>query len=164
MTASATRAVLDQRQATPRPRRVLVASDFSPASAAAGRAAIELAGRERAELLILTVIDPGQLRLPGGRFRARIDQVRATREAAAGMLVARAGAAGVQASYLVWQGDPAESIIEAAASEAVDLIIVGARARDRLGRMLFGSVSRRVRRDALVPVLVVPAERHEGGA
>jgi nucleotide-binding universal stress UspA family protein len=57
---------------------------------------------------------------------------------------------------LVWEGDPAESILEAAAAEGAEVIVLGSHARGRIGRLLRGSVSHRVVRDAHVPVVVVP--------
>ena len=51
--------------------------------------AFDLAGRLGARLLVVSVIDPGSLKLPGGRFRARVDQVRERREQLAQALVER---------------------------------------------------------------------------
>ncbi len=136
-------------------RRLLLATDLSTASAAATDQAFELAARLGATLLIVSVIDPGSLRLPGGRFGARVDQVRAGREKAAQELVARGRAMGVSVSFLIWEGDPGESIVEAARSEATDLIIVGSHGRSGVGRFLIGSVSDHVVRHASCPVLVV---------
>jgi universal stress protein family protein len=39
-------------------------------------------------------------------------------------VVARARAAGAQATFLVWEGDPAEAIIEASEAEHADLIVL----------------------------------------
>ncbi len=48
---------------------------------------------------------------------------------------------GVTATYLIWEGDPAESILEASASEGADVIVLGSRRRTDLRRLLLGSVS-----------------------
>ena len=61
---------------TARIRKLLLATDLTDASAAATDQAFELASRLGASLLAVAVIDPGSLSLPGGRFRARVDQVR----------------------------------------------------------------------------------------
>ena len=103
----------------------------------------------------MSVIDPGSLRLPGGRFRQRVDQVRSEREHVAQSLVARGRSIGVAVDFLVWEGDPGESIIEAATAEAADLIVVGSHGRGTVGRFLIGSVSDHVVRNAQCPVLVV---------
>ncbi len=136
-------------------RKVLLATDLSAASARATEQALELAGRLEAELLAVSVIDPGSLRLPGGRFGTRVDQVRAQREAVAQDLVARGRRIGVQVNFLIWEGEPGESIVEAANAEHADLIVVGSHGRGTVGRFLIGSVSDHVVRHAPCPVLVV---------
>ncbi len=135
--------------------KLLLATDLSPASAAATDEAFELAGRLGVPLLVVSVIDPGQLRLPGGRFGLRVDQVRAQREIIAQDLVERGRRMGIGVSFLIWEGDPGESIIEAARAERADLIVVGSHGRGAVGRFLIGSVSDHVVRNAACPVLVV---------
>ena len=144
--------------AHPHPGRfqtVVLATDLSPTSEAATTAALDLAATLGARLLAVSVIDPGSLRLPGGRFRQRVDQVRSEREHVAQSLVARGRSAGVAVDFLVWEGDPGESIIEAAVAESADLIVVGSHGRGTVGRFLIGSVSDHVVRNAQCPVLVV---------
>ncbi len=141
--------------------KLLLATDLSPASATATDEAFELATRRRVPLLIVSVLDPGQLRLPGGRFGARVDQVRAQREQVAQDLVEQGRRAGIAVSFLVWEGDPGESIIEAARAEHADLIVVGSHGRGAVGRFLIGSVSDHVVRNASCPVLVVRARSEE---
>jgi nucleotide-binding universal stress UspA family protein len=136
-------------------RTVLLATDLSPTSEAATTAGLELAATVGARLLAVSVIDPGALRLAGGRYFARVDQVRAERERIAQELVARGRSMGVDVGFLVWEGEPGESIIEAAVAESADLIVVGSHGRGAVGRFLIGSVSDHVVRNALCPVLVV---------
>jgi nucleotide-binding universal stress UspA family protein len=135
--------------------RLLLATDLSEASASATDAAFELARRLGASLLVVSVIDPGSLRLPGGRFQARVDQVRELREQAARILVERGHRDGVEVSVLVWDGDPGDMIVEAAASEGADMVLVGSHGRGAVGRFFLGSVSEHVVRHAPCPVLVV---------
>ena len=134
---------------------MVLATDLSSTSEAATTAALDLAAMAGARLLAVSVIDPGALRLPGGRYLARVDQVRAERERFAQELVARGRARGVTVDFLVWEGDPGESIIEAAQAEGADLIVVGSHGRGAVGRFLIGSVSDHVVRNAPCPVLVV---------
>jgi nucleotide-binding universal stress UspA family protein len=140
---------------SPRIRTVLLATDLSPASEAATDQALELAATFGARLLAVSVIDPGALRLPGGRFLMRVDQVREARERTAQHLVARGRLDGVSVDFLVWEGDPGESIVDAAVSEQADMIVVGSHGRGAVGRFLIGSVSDHVVRHAPCPVLVV---------
>ena len=135
--------------------RLLLATDLSEASASATDQAFELAGRLGASLLVVSIIDPGSLLLPGGRFRVRIDQVRERREQLAQVLVERGREEGIEVSFLVWTGDPGDMIIEAAEAEHADMVLVGSHGRGPVGRLLLGSVSEFVVRNAPCPVLVV---------
>jgi nucleotide-binding universal stress UspA family protein len=144
--------------------RVLLATDLSPTSELATDWAFDLARQNDATLLIVSVIDPRELRLPGGGFRLRVDQVRERREANAQRLVQRGRAIGIPVTFLVWTGEPGESIVEAARSENADVILVGAHSRGALGRLLMGSVSEHVARHAPCPVLIVRAVPKADGA
>jgi len=137
------------------PRRVLVATDVSPTSSAAERAGIELAALAKASLIVVSVIDPSGLRLPGGHFHLRVDQVRAQRERALSQTIQDARRRGVAAHFLIWEGDAGDGVIEAAEAEGADLIVVGTRALGAIGRLLLGSVSSHVVAHARCPVLVL---------
>ena len=52
-------------------------------------------------------------------------------------------------------GAPAETIVERAAEEDVDLVVIGSHGRKGVSRILLGSVAERVVQRAPVPVLVV---------
>lgn len=145
-------------------RRVLLGTDLGPTSALATDWAFDLAHRNDAALLIVSVIDARELALPGGGFQLRVDQVRERREAAALSLVNRGRRSGVNVTFLVWTGDPAEALVEAAASERADIVLVGAHSRGALGRLLIGSVSEHVARHAPCPVLIVRSAPEAGDA
>ena len=138
-----------------RVEKLLLATDLSEASSSATEEAFELASRLGASLLVVSVIDPGSLLLPGGRFNARMDQVRERRETAAQALVERGRDVGVPVSFLVWDGDPGDMIVAAAAAERADMVVVGSHGRGAVGRLFLGSVSEHVVRHAPCPVLVV---------
>lgn len=137
-------------------RRILLATDLSAASEGATRQAIDLARDLGATLLVVSVIDPAVHGAAGGRVE-RMDQRRRSREASAQALVLRGRQAGVQVSFMIWEGEPGPSIVDAATSEQVDLVIVGSHGRGSMGRLLIGSVSDHVVRNAPCPVLVVRA-------
>lgn len=139
----------------PEIRRILVATDLSPASDQAVSRGFELARRLGTELLIVSVIDDKALAHPGPGLAPRVDQVRERREVAANALVARGRREGVPVTFLVWQGEAGPAVVEAAAAEGVDMIIVGSHNRNIVGRLLIGSVSEFVVRHAGCPVLVV---------
>ena len=134
---------------------VLLATDLSATSTMAEDEALRLAAGLRARLIAVSVIDPGSLRLPSGRFKARVDQVRAEREVEAQRLVLRARDLGIPTAFLVWEGTPGEAIVAAAESERADLVVLGTHGRTGLNRSLLGSVSDHVIRHAACPVVVV---------
>jgi nucleotide-binding universal stress UspA family protein len=139
-------------------RSIILATDLSAVSEGAADAAIRLAVEHGAALIVLSVVDPKRLRMPGGHFLRRIDQERARAEIGAQAVVRRARALGARATFLVWEGDPAETILSASESERADLIILGSHERGRLGRIVLGSISTRVSEDARCQVLVIPRE------
>jgi nucleotide-binding universal stress UspA family protein len=145
-------------EAAPPNGPIVLGTDFGPASRAAEQVAIRAARDERRDLVIVNAIDPGRLRLPGGLWRRRIDEVRAERELAAAALIARARAAGVPARVLIWTGDAASCVLDAAAAEGADRIVVGSHGRGRIARAIAGSVSTDVRGKAGCTVEVVPAD------
>ena len=134
---------------------IVLGTDFGPVSEAAEAAAIRAAADRHVELVVVNAIDPGRLRLPGGRWHARVDQVRVTREQQASALVARARSSGVLAHVLIWTGDPASCVVDAARAEGAERIILGSHGRGRLGRAIVGSVAERVIGEADCPVDVV---------
>ena len=137
--------------------RLLLATDLSSASERAADEAIRMAVESDAELLVLSVIDPGRLRLPGGVFLRRLDQERSRIEASVQQLVGRARRAGAKATFLVWEGEPAESILAAADAEGVDAIVLGSHGRGLLGRLVLGSTSTQVSEQATCRVIVIGA-------
>jgi nucleotide-binding universal stress UspA family protein len=137
------------------PRHVLLATDLSAASVRATEEALDIAARSGARLTVLSVVDPRLLRLPGGRFLRRVDQEQARIEAGVQDLVARARAAAIPATFLVWHGDPSDAILEAAEAEDADLVVMGSHGRGRLGRLVLGSTSTRVSAESTRRVLVV---------
>jgi nucleotide-binding universal stress UspA family protein len=134
---------------------IVLGTEFGAVSFAAERVAIQAARRAGVPLVIVHGIDPGRLRLPGGRFTERVDQARASRQFAAFALVERVRAAGVEPQVLIWDGDPATCIVDAARAEGASRIVVGSHGRGRLGRVLVGSVSASVAAQADCPVDIV---------
>lgn len=134
--------------------RILLATDLTEASELATDWAFALAERNGADLLVVSVIDPQEVRRESQRTGLRWDQVRDRRQAAAQELVVRGRPTGLNVTFLVWTGDPGESIVSAAEAEAADLIVVGTHGRGPIGRLFLGSVSEHVVRNAPCPVLV----------
>jgi nucleotide-binding universal stress UspA family protein len=145
----------------PRVETILVATDGSPASAAAGEEAIDLAERLDARLIVINVVNVPELTTASAVYPGTVVSAREEAEDIAREVVEQARRAGVNATFLTWEGQPGEAIVAAAEAESVDLIVVGTHGRSVVGRLLLGSVSEYVVRHAHAPVLVVrPTEAH----
>ena len=145
---------LDPRVDAESVRPHLLATDLSIGCEPAAAEAIRLAGAAGAQLIILNVIDPSRLRLPDGGFLRRVDQERSRIETGVRALVGRAQATGTGATFLVWEGDPADGILAASEAEDVDIIVLGSRPRGPGGPLL-GSTCLEVRERATRRVLVI---------
>jgi nucleotide-binding universal stress UspA family protein len=136
---------------------ILHATDFSPASRPAFRAAVALARRDRRPLRLVhahvppspfavgTAVPPTWMVL---ERRAR----RAARHALARWL-AEARRRGVRTSGEIVDGPPAEAIVRAARRIRAGVIVIGTHGRTGMRRLLMGSVAGRVLRLARCPVL-----------
>jgi nucleotide-binding universal stress UspA family protein len=143
-------------------RRILLATDLSPASNEAADQALDLANDLAAELVILHVTDRSDL--TGLRRRAASDgpggsaagdaHAGEAREEEARTLTTRARNVGIRTTFLAWEGEPGQAIVDAAWSEDVDLVVVGSHGRGTVGRLLLGSVSQHVVSNAGCPVLI----------
>jgi nucleotide-binding universal stress UspA family protein len=141
-------------------KNILLATDLTASSREATDRAIDLATRLEARLLIVNVLE--KRRLSGSGSHDRVDQARLERESHLVKVVREARDAGVTAEFMVWDGEPGAAIAEAAGAEHADLVVIGTRGRSGAERMLLGSVSDHVVRNAECPVLVVrPHKRHD---
>jgi len=136
-------------------RIATLAVDLTASSREAANEAIELAKHDGAELVVLSVVEQHNLHLPGGGAR-RVDQERDRLAAGAQTIVRKAREAGVRATYLVWEGDPAEAILDASRAEEAGVIVLGSRPRLNISRLILGSVSSEVAKRATCDVIVVP--------
>jgi len=129
-------------------RKMVVGTDGSPTATAARDAALRLAKKFRAELLILCAYDP-----PRMNRRVAEDVIRRSLDAAARQKVAATGE--------IAQADPAEMIIDAAEQENADLIIVGNKGMGQATRFRLGSVPDRVAHYAPCDLLIVDTTRSD---
>lgn len=124
---------------------VMLATDGTSTSDDATREAMRLALELGARLLVVSVV------AADGRQR----EARQELEANGLRLVVQAREVGVEASFLIWEGEPGESIVAAAEAEDADLIVMGTRGLGKMGRLILGSVSDAVIRQGRWPVVVV---------
>jgi nucleotide-binding universal stress UspA family protein len=138
-------------------RSIVCGTDGSPAANAAVQEAIDLARSEGARLHLVTAYpDPARIR-EHLATTGRDDPVNL--RLAAENILARAGrlaeAAGVEYDSHDCEADPADAILDVAADQKADLIVLGDRGLRGVTRFLLGSVSDRVTRHAPCSVMVV---------
>ena len=144
-------------------RRILHASDFSPASRPAFRRALDLARANRAGLTLVHVYSTyipvmGEGYVSGQVYDEMLAHVRTDAQRRLGRLVAQARKKGVRTKGLLLEGIAHQGIVRAARSTRSDLIVLGTHGRTGLGRMFLGSVAARVVTLAPCPVLTVRAK------
>jgi nucleotide-binding universal stress UspA family protein len=131
-------------------KRILCATDFSPASEAAVSYATALAAEADGSLLLVHVLDrpgAGRLDLEG----AALAQLRRA--------VPPDAREWCQVRETVVRGGPAAEVLRLAAEHEVGLIVTGVHGRSVLELMAFGSVTHQVVREAACPVLTVRPSR-----
>jgi nucleotide-binding universal stress UspA family protein len=146
---------------------VLVATDGTNDSEGAVEAALDLAHDTGAKLLVLTVVPEGTTEdaetddeADSRRSSSREEDEEITEaQERTDTVLDHAGEWGVEAQSIIWEGDPGETIIAAAEAEGADIIVMGTTGRGGVGRMLMGSTSDYVVRNATVPVMVVRPPR-----
>jgi nucleotide-binding universal stress UspA family protein len=129
------------RSSTHRPV-IAAAYGTTPESQDAVRVAAALAARSDAHLRVLSVDEPAPHnelaeRHPGERLEGAL--------------------AGAPAECVELSGDPASAL--AAASDGLDLLVVGSRSYGPLGAVLLGAVTRRLVHACRCPLMVVPRTR-----
>jgi nucleotide-binding universal stress UspA family protein len=141
-------------------RRIVHASDFSPASRAAFAKALELARSNRAELLVVHVLTPvvpvvGEGYISPTTYQEMEASARAWARKRLAALVTRARTAGVRAKAVLLEGVAHGQIVRVARARRADLTVVGTHGRSGLARFFLGSVAGRVVATAASPVLTV---------
>jgi universal stress protein A len=137
---------------------VMLATDGSPTAALATEKAIELAKATSAPLVVVTVwhVSTGALGYAPLTLVPELET--AEREHAEEIVetaVAKAQAAGLEASGFALRGYATEEICRAAEEHDATLIVLGSHGWGPMRRMFFGSVSTGVLHHAPCPVLVV---------
>lgn len=143
-------------------RKVLVPVDFSEASLATVRHALDLARRSGASVVILTVVDTSFPYPDLYSFEdPKHDYFKVMRERALARMKEwleelGEGAAGLEVERLVARGRPAVEIPELAVEVGADLMVLGRSGGGGLRHAFMGSVTEALVRSAPCPVLVLP--------
>jgi len=140
------------------PTSILCPTDFSPFSEMALQYAIAIARQYQARLHLIhadTFLPPWQFTAHDvGMFVQQIEEARqATRRSLARYVEERTH--GIEAEAHLIEDTPTQAILNAAERYKADLIVMGTHGRGGLNRLLLGSVTEKVVRQARVPVIVV---------
>jgi nucleotide-binding universal stress UspA family protein len=141
-------------------RRILHPSDFSAASNAAFKKAIEMAKANRAELLIVHVINPivpvaGEGYVSPKMYEDLAASTRAWARKQLDRLLVKAKKSGVRGKGVLAEGAAHEQIARIAKTKRADLVVMGTHGRSGFAKLFLGSVAGRVVTAAPCPVLTV---------
>lgn len=142
-------------------RRLIHATDFSRASGRAFTSAVQIAKRNKAELLLVHVIEPVTPYLApdqytGPELFVELETAAKSKaESELSSLMKKVQKARVKVKSLVLKGTPHDQIVRAAKSRRADLIVIGTHGRTGISKFFMGSVAGRVIAMAHCPVLTV---------
>jgi len=148
------------------PKKILFCADFSENSVPARQLAVDYAKAFGAELLIIHVINTTGYPHYVDWVGEELDQIlRRTRDSAETHLAELAKEIGPlmrPVKTFCMTGSPPREIVELAAKEAVDLIVIGTHGRTGVKHLVMGSIATSVLRTAHRPVLIVEAPMESG--
>lgn len=142
-------------------RKILVPLDGSPfAECSLAHVKAIAKGCQVPEVVLLTVVDhmqdyPDMDKSFKERTAATVQKAAAAYLAG---LAANLKKEGFNVNTVVQTGSAAENILEYAAKQGVDLLIMSTHGRSGMGRRLMGSTADKIVRSATVPVLAVSSE------
>jgi len=147
------------------PRRILVSTDFSPASGKALDYALSLAQKLSASVIlchcapqpdyeVAGLVSPG-MRTAAAAFIEKAMEMAIAARIELEELAVRKRDYGVAITTEMLEGRPADAIVLLARRSGAELIVIGSRSRPGIRHLLLGSVAEKVVRAAPCPVLVV---------
>jgi len=147
-------------------KNILAAIDGSQPSRHALTVAADLAQQQGATLTIMTAVPPLPPLVMEDATQAYMpeyqERVRKSHEELLTSTIAdlKKSHPGLKTATVLKEGSPARWIIEAAAEQKADLIVLGNRGTGGIATWLLGSVSRQVTDSCTSPVLVVKDQRY----
>ena len=145
-------------------RKILVAVDGSPTSMKGLREAVRLAKDNRAQLVLMNVVNEFYAVANLDGFAPGVDLVPTLREGGRRVLAkakALTDKAGVRATTVMREtlgGPAADAIVREARKQRADQLVLGTHGHRGLRRMVLGSDAEQVVRASPVPVLLVRAK------
>jgi nucleotide-binding universal stress UspA family protein len=137
-------------------QRVLVATDFSAASQAAYRTALETCVSLGASLLVLHAFEYGEMATPeSGGLLLEMQGLRESCKENLEELCRESSRSGVKCETVMEDGNASDCILKTLEEKEIDLAILGTNALHGFERLIFGSTAETVLRKAPCPVLTV---------
>lgn len=139
--------------------KIVFATDGTPFSTQAIEKARRLIALEGAEVYVVAVADIAPVMVgyegPGAGAGVLMDRIHGEMSVHLAETIARFQEAGITATPIDREGDPAHVIVKAAEEVGADLVVVGSHGRSALGRLVQGSVSEAVLHHWHGPVMIV---------
>lgn len=150
---------MSQIEAKPEPVQVVIAYDFSPSAEEAVLRGIEIACRAPQHVLHILVAADSREGFPiAPTTKVDYDYAERLQKLVTSRLVegfaGRKTASEVQFFVHARIGKPAEQVLQLAYEVGADMIIIGSHGKTGMERLMLGSVSERVVREAQCPVIV----------
>jgi len=139
---------------------VLLPTDGSDGTDRAIDHALEVAQVHDATLHVLHVLDDASL---ASVSEGAMEDLRERGQSVVDAIAERARSAGVDARTEIREGSPHREILAHADAAGIDAIVMGTHGRSGVGRVLLGSVTERVVREAPMPVVTVRMTVERGG-
>jgi nucleotide-binding universal stress UspA family protein len=141
-------------------QKILVATDGSESVKKAVQMGVEIAKLSGANVYAAYVIAPGAYSARDfGWEKSLRDFLHAQGEKAITFVGDLGKSQGVKVEPVLLEGNPADSILEFAEKEGIELIVMGTLGRTGLDKFLLGSVAEKVVRHSKIPVMVVRGEK-----
>lgn len=140
------------------PKTIVVPLDGSGCAEHAFEYAVSLAKIRKAGLEIFTFVDPVEVLgrdLPDPLEEAHVAAAKAQADRIVREAIAKAAAEGIIATGCVKIGEPAAGIVETAAADKAETIVMGTHGRSGFKRLFMGSVAEEVLRRSPCPVVIV---------
>jgi nucleotide-binding universal stress UspA family protein len=149
-------------------RKILCPTDFSEPSYLGLETANEIAVHFSSELILVHVIPPAH-HVPGPGIAGfdvslYIQEMNVNSQKSLSELVKNRIDPKITSQTIVTQGNAANQIVNLAASQKADLIVIATHGLSGFKRFIFGSVAEKVVRNALCPVITVPGPQEEDDA
>jgi nucleotide-binding universal stress UspA family protein len=140
--------------------QIIAPTDFSEPAAQGLKAAIEMASKFNAKLMLIHVVDTvpsisGTHLMSGANAVQMLEQMQANARKHVENLIQSEVPDQIPCEYRVVSGKPADEIIRLSEELNADLIVIATHGYSGMERFIFGSVAERVMRKAQCPVLSV---------